>query len=192
MFATFRRKDNDRLGTAVLSAEEPTGPFSLHSEGPVTPADWSSLDGTLYIDETDQPWMVFCHEWRGRRRRDLRHASESRSNGGRLGARNPVPCLRRRLGHAVPVAPLSRAGKLCDRRPVSVSNNVGESAPIMGQLCGRPIRARRGQVANRQADGSLASRARTLIRQRRRARHGVPYLERSADADRAYPEPHAG
>ncbi|WP_127593823.1 glycoside hydrolase family 43 protein [Paenibacillus lautus] len=63
MFATFRRKDNDRLGTAVLSAEQPTGPFSLHSEGPVTPADWSSLDGTLYIDEADQPWMVFCHEW---------------------------------------------------------------------------------------------------------------------------------
>lgn len=63
MFATFRRKDNDLLGTAVLSAEQPTGLFSLHSEGPVTPVDWSSLDGTLYIDETKQPWMVFCHEW---------------------------------------------------------------------------------------------------------------------------------
>lgn len=63
MFATFRRKDNDLLGTAVLSAEQPTGPFSLHSEGPVTPVDWSSLDGTLYIGETEQPWMVFCHEW---------------------------------------------------------------------------------------------------------------------------------
>ncbi|KZS46610.1 glycoside hydrolase [Paenibacillus glucanolyticus] len=63
MFATFRRKDNDLLGTAVLSAEQPTGPFALHSSGPVTPADWSSLDGTLYIDEENQPWMVFCHEW---------------------------------------------------------------------------------------------------------------------------------
>ena len=63
MFATFRRKDNDLLGTAVLSAEQPAGPFTLHSEGPVTPADWSSLDGTLHVDEQDQPWMVFCHEW---------------------------------------------------------------------------------------------------------------------------------
>lgn len=63
MFATFRRKDNQLLGTAVLTAEQPTGPFHLHSEGPVTPESWTSLDGTLYVDEEQQPWMVFCHEW---------------------------------------------------------------------------------------------------------------------------------
>ena len=63
MFATFRRKDNNLLGTAILSAEQPTGPFTLHSSGPVTPEDWTSLDGTLYVDDEDQPWMVFCHEW---------------------------------------------------------------------------------------------------------------------------------
>ncbi|OMF25906.1 glycoside hydrolase family 43 protein [Paenibacillus sp. FSL H8-0259] len=63
MFATFRRKDNDLLGTGVLASPHPLGPFTPHSEGPVTPQDWSSLDGTLYIDKQDQPWMVFCHEW---------------------------------------------------------------------------------------------------------------------------------
>lgn len=63
MFATFRRKDNDLLGTAVLTAAQPTGPFTLHSDGPLTPKEWSSLDGTLYIDDQRQPWMVFCHEW---------------------------------------------------------------------------------------------------------------------------------
>ncbi|MCL6456930.1 MAG: glycoside hydrolase family 43 protein [Gorillibacterium sp.] len=63
MFATFRRKDNDLLGTAVLIAETPRGPFLPYSEGPVTPKDWSSLDGTLYIDNEQLPWMVFCHEW---------------------------------------------------------------------------------------------------------------------------------
>ncbi|MFX3633572.1 MAG: glycoside hydrolase family 43 protein [Candidatus Pristimantibacillus sp.] len=63
MFATFRRKDNERLGTAVLVSENPLGPYSQHSEGPVTPKDWSSLDGTLYLDDDRQPWMVFCHEW---------------------------------------------------------------------------------------------------------------------------------
>ncbi|NHN33760.1 glycoside hydrolase family 43 protein [Paenibacillus agricola] len=63
MFATFRRKDNELLGTAVLAADSPLGPFKPHSEGPVTPESWSSLDGTLFIDEQGSPWMVFCHEW---------------------------------------------------------------------------------------------------------------------------------
>ncbi|MBB6679770.1 glycoside hydrolase family 43 protein, partial [Cohnella lubricantis] len=63
MFATFRRKDNNLLGTAVLASASPLGPFVLHSSGPVTPKDWSSLDGTLHIDEAGDPWMVFCHEW---------------------------------------------------------------------------------------------------------------------------------
>lgn len=63
MFATFRRKDNGLLGTAVLASDQLLGPFMLHSEGPVTPESWSSLDGSLYIDQAKQPWMVFCHEW---------------------------------------------------------------------------------------------------------------------------------
>nr|WP_307606999.1 glycoside hydrolase family 43 protein [Paenibacillus sp. V4I9] len=63
MFATFRRKDNQLLGTAVLVADHLLGPFVPHSDGPVTPKDWSSLDGTLFIDKEDAPWMVFCHEW---------------------------------------------------------------------------------------------------------------------------------
>lgn len=63
MFATFRRKDNGRLGTAVLAAEGPLGPFAPHSDGPVTPEAWSSLDGSLHLDEAGEPWMVFCHEW---------------------------------------------------------------------------------------------------------------------------------
>lgn len=63
MFATFRRHDNQLLGTAILDADHILGPYRLRSEGPVTPTDWSSLDGTLYVDEQQQPWMVFCREW---------------------------------------------------------------------------------------------------------------------------------
>ncbi|MFC4809955.1 family 43 glycosylhydrolase [Paenibacillus sp. GCM10023250] len=63
MFATFRRKDNGRLGTAALAADGPLGPFLPHSAGPVTPEAWSSLDGSLFVDEAGSPWMVFCHEW---------------------------------------------------------------------------------------------------------------------------------
>ena len=50
-------------GTLILSADSPTGPFTLHSDGPVTPRDWECLDGTLFFDEDNVPWMVFCHEW---------------------------------------------------------------------------------------------------------------------------------
>jgi arabinan endo-1,5-alpha-L-arabinosidase len=33
------------------------------SNEPVTPHDWECLDGTLFVDAHDQPWIVFCHEW---------------------------------------------------------------------------------------------------------------------------------
>ncbi|WP_160720695.1 glycoside hydrolase family 43 protein [Bacillus sp. USDA818B3_A] len=63
MFATFLRKDNHHRGTAILRSDSLLGPFQPHSDGPVTPKEWDSLDGTLYIDEEGLPWMVFCHEW---------------------------------------------------------------------------------------------------------------------------------
>lgn len=50
-------------GTQILRAESPMGPFRPHSDGPVTPRDWECLDGTLYVDKSGAPWMVFCHEW---------------------------------------------------------------------------------------------------------------------------------
>jgi arabinan endo-1,5-alpha-L-arabinosidase len=49
--------------TQVFVADHPKGPFVPHSKGPVTPAKWECLDGTLFIDEEGMPWMVFCHEW---------------------------------------------------------------------------------------------------------------------------------
>ncbi|MCR8659352.1 glycoside hydrolase family 43 protein [Paenibacillus endoradicis] len=63
MFATFRRRENDLLGTAVLKSDSLYGPFELHSDGVVTPKDWCCLDGSLYVDDHGIPWMVFCHEW---------------------------------------------------------------------------------------------------------------------------------
>lgn len=63
MFATFLRKDNRKRGTAILAADSLMGPFVPHSEGPVTPEEWFSLDGTLHVDGEGRPWMVFCHEW---------------------------------------------------------------------------------------------------------------------------------
>lgn len=63
MFATFKQKDNGIRGTAVLVSNRITGPFTPHSDGPVTPPNWHCLDGTLHVDSEGNPWMVFCHEW---------------------------------------------------------------------------------------------------------------------------------
>lgn len=62
MFASFKGEGRPR-GTAILRADSPLGPFAPWSDGPVTPADWACLDGTLYVDRGGAPWMVFCHEW---------------------------------------------------------------------------------------------------------------------------------
>ena len=60
MLATFTKPNNLR-GTFILKSESPVGPFKPHSNGAVTPYEWESLDGTLYV-ENDKPFIVFCHE----------------------------------------------------------------------------------------------------------------------------------
>lgn len=61
MFATFTM-DNANRGTYILVSDSPEGPFIPHSNGAVTPADWMSLDGTLYVSKNNKPYIVFCHE----------------------------------------------------------------------------------------------------------------------------------
>jgi arabinan endo-1,5-alpha-L-arabinosidase len=62
LFASFKAEGVCR-GTQILAADGPQGPFLPISDGPATPRDWECLDGTLFVDADDQPWMVFCHEW---------------------------------------------------------------------------------------------------------------------------------
>lgn len=62
LFASFA-KDGRQRGTQILVADRPEGPYHLHSAGPVTPREWECLDGTLFVDDEGEPWMVFCHEW---------------------------------------------------------------------------------------------------------------------------------
>lgn len=63
LFGTFSPEGEGNRGTAILASDRPEGPFVPHSQGPVTPPDWMALDGTLFIDDEQNPWMVFCHEW---------------------------------------------------------------------------------------------------------------------------------
>lgn len=62
MFASFKAEGVNR-GTQVLAADHPMGPFMPYSDGPVTPRAWECLDGTLFVDDGGDPWIVFCHEW---------------------------------------------------------------------------------------------------------------------------------
>lgn len=62
LFASFKA-DGVCRGTQILAADSPAGPFLPIAEGPATPRDWECLDGTLYVDADDHPWIVFCHEW---------------------------------------------------------------------------------------------------------------------------------
>jgi beta-xylosidase len=51
-------------GTIAAVADSPEGPFTMLDEsGPVPPAHFMTLDGTLYVDRSGQPWMVYAHEW---------------------------------------------------------------------------------------------------------------------------------
>lgn len=62
LFASFKSVEN-RRGTHILVSSSPLGPFAPVSPKPATPAAWECLDGTFFLDEEGQPWMVFCHEW---------------------------------------------------------------------------------------------------------------------------------
>jgi len=63
LFATFNSTESDRKGTMILHADNPLGPYSLHSDGKVTPDNWRCLDGTLYVSPEGIPYLVFSHEW---------------------------------------------------------------------------------------------------------------------------------
>jgi len=50
-------------GTIIAVSDSPEGPFVPVSDGPIPPANFMTLDGTLYVDRAGKPWMVYAHEW---------------------------------------------------------------------------------------------------------------------------------
>lgn len=62
LFVTFCN-DEVLRGTSILYADSPEGKYKPLVNAPTTPADWMSLDGSLYIDPAGTPWMFYCHEW---------------------------------------------------------------------------------------------------------------------------------
>lgn len=60
--SVFSNKSNHR-NICVFRSESPLGPFVEISNGAVGKPEWDTIDGTLYVDEKGQPWLVFVHEW---------------------------------------------------------------------------------------------------------------------------------
>ncbi len=63
MFATFKNPETLHRGSAVFGSDNIEGPYTLVTDGLMTPADWDAIDATLYVDDKGQPWCVFVHEW---------------------------------------------------------------------------------------------------------------------------------
>lgn len=125
MFATFLPVAG-RRGTAVLRAESPLGPFVPWSDGPVTPADWECLDGTLFVDEAGDPWMIFCHEWQ-------------QVGDGQVCAVRLSPDLRAAVG---------------EPRLLFSASQAAWSAPLKGRAPGSYVTD--GPFPHRSADGRLS------------------------------------
>lgn len=51
-----------KRGTWIYRADSPEGPFREWSAESIPPPEWSTLDGTFWVEE-GRPYMVFCHEW---------------------------------------------------------------------------------------------------------------------------------
>jgi arabinan endo-1,5-alpha-L-arabinosidase len=61
LFVTFDGRSG--RGTEILRADGPTGPFAVFSPEANTPPEQQCLDGTPWVDDTGQNWLVYCDEW---------------------------------------------------------------------------------------------------------------------------------
>lgn len=58
---TTLASENKKQGIYALYSDSPKGPFVMHSEGDLTPDDWSCIDGTLHIEENGDIYLIFSH-----------------------------------------------------------------------------------------------------------------------------------
>lgn len=61
MFVTFDRPGG--RGTQIFKAPRPDGPFVVLGPLAMTPPEQQCLDGTPWVDESGQNWLIYCEEW---------------------------------------------------------------------------------------------------------------------------------
>lgn len=55
---------NRKKGIQILVSGQAEGPFSLLTDKPITPEEWTCLDGSIYKDPEDESlWLVFSHSF---------------------------------------------------------------------------------------------------------------------------------
>ena len=63
LFGTYFSAKTNHRGCTIMKSSSPEGPFVEITNDHVTPEGWDAIDGTLYVDESGLPWLVFVHEW---------------------------------------------------------------------------------------------------------------------------------
>lgn len=70
LFATLGCETRKK-GVYALVADSPLGPFEPTGDAPLTPAEWTCIDGSLYWDEKGTPWLLFSHSFEDEPRGDM-------------------------------------------------------------------------------------------------------------------------
>ena len=55
----------------VMISDSPRGPFKMLSDNPLTPADWTAIDGALHFEEDGTPYLVFSHTFEDKPEGDM-------------------------------------------------------------------------------------------------------------------------
>ena len=63
MIASYYSSLTNHRGCSILKSHSPEGSFIEITGGHITPKSWDAIDGTFWVDDDGQPWMVFVHEW---------------------------------------------------------------------------------------------------------------------------------
>ncbi|MDR1734280.1 MAG: glycoside hydrolase family 43 protein [Oscillospiraceae bacterium] len=63
LIASYHSAVLNHRRTSVFRSASPDGVFEEIFDITQYPPDWDVIDGTLYIDNAGQPWLVFVHEW---------------------------------------------------------------------------------------------------------------------------------
>ena len=62
VFGTVNYRSRKAKGTWTFVSDDLRGPYRPTGTRSITPPEWESLDGTLWVED-GRPNMVFCHEW---------------------------------------------------------------------------------------------------------------------------------
>ncbi|WP_280874663.1 glycoside hydrolase family 43 protein [Streptomyces pseudovenezuelae] len=106
------RLPNHMRGTITAVSDSLLGPFTVvDPSGPTPPGHLMTLDGTLYVDPSGQPWMVYAHEW-------------LQTIDGTMEAIRLAPDLTRTVGDPVLLFKASDASWITEQIPAGVPHQL--------------------------------------------------------------------